>query len=352
MEVLNTIDAEAEETMSELTTIGLDLAKRTFHVVAISAHGKEVKRKMLKRAQVGDYFANLPPCVIGMEACASAHFWARRLQALGHEVRVIPPQHVKAYVRGNKNDYNDARAIAEAATRADLRAVPVKSVEQQDVQALHRLRAARVGERTALCNQIRGLLGEYGIVLPQGVGVLRRRLPELLEAPDNGLSDFFRPLLEACYRQLQELDEHIAFYTQQISAHAKQKEAIARLQTVPGFGPIVASVFYSVVGDGKAFRRGRDVAAALGLVPRQHSSGGKTVLLGISKRGDRYLRSLLVHGARSVVRLADNKHDKLSGWINRIKQTRGANKAAVALANKLARIGWAVLRTHSPYQAA
>jgi transposase len=352
MEVLITIDAKAGETMSEMTTIGLDLAKRTFHVVAINAHGKEVKRKMLKRAQVEEYFANLPPCVIGMEACASAHFWARRLQALGHEVRLIPPQHVKAYLRGNKNDYNDARAIAEAAVRADLRAVPIKRVEQQDIQALHRLRAARVGERTALCNQIRGLLGEYGIVLPQGVGVVRRRLPALLEAPDNGLSDCFRPLLETCYRQLQELEEHIAFYTQQINAHAKQEEAIERLQTVPGFGPIVASVFYSVVGDGKAFRRGRDVAAALGLVPRQHSSGGKTVLLGISKRGDRYLRHLLVHGARSVVRLAANKDDKLSCWISRIKQTRGANKAAVALANKLARIGWAVLRTQSPYQAA
>ena len=338
--------------MAEITTVGLDLAKHTFHVVGCNRHGKELNRRMLRRGQVMGYFANLPKCRVGMEACASAHFWARRLKEQGHEVRLIPPQHVKAYVRGNKNDYNDARAIAEAAQRPDMRCVAVKTVEQQDVQALHRLREARVVERTALCNQMRGLLAEYGIVLPQGVSALRRRLPQLLEDADNGLSDFFRPLLAEGYHQLQQLEAHIEFYTEQLKRHAQQHEAIRRLQTVPGFGPIVASVFHAFVGDARAFRKGRDVSAALGLVPKQHSSGGKTVLLGISKRGDRYLRSLLVHGARSVVRLAANKDDKLSRWINTLKARRGANKAAVALANKLARIGWAILSRNTVYRAA
>ena len=338
--------------MTEITTIGLDLAKHTFHVVGCSRHGKELKRRMLKRAQMMGYFANLPKCLIGMEACASAHFWARRLEEQGHEVRLIPPQHVKAYVRGNKNDYNDARAIAEAARRPDMRFVAVKTVEQQDVQALHRLREARVVERTALCNQMRGLLAEYGIVLAQGVSAVRKRVPELLEDAENGLSDFFRPLLADCYQQLQQIDAHIEFYTQALQAHAQHHEAIQRLQTVPGFGPIVASVFHAFVGDGQGFHKGRDVSAALGLVPKQHSSGGKTVLLGISKRGDRYLRSLLVHGARSVVRFAANKDDRLSRWINKLKARRGANKTAVALANKLARIGWAILSQDSVYRAA
>jgi transposase len=340
-----------EETMQEITTVGLDLAKNVFHLIGCNEHGKEVKRKMLKRGQVLAYFANLPPCLIGMEACASAHYWARQLKELGHEVRLIPPQHVKAYVRGNKNDYNDARAIAEAVRRPDMRFVAVKTVEQQDVQALHRLREARVGERTALCNQMRGLLAEYGIVLPQGVGAVRKRVPELLEEAENGLSDFFRPLLADCYQQLKELDAHIDFYTQALKEHARDNDAVQRLQTIPGFGPVVASVFHAFVGDGQGFGKGRDLSAALGLVPKQHSSGGKTVLLGISKRGDRYLRSLLVHGARSVVRRAVGKDDRLSRWINRLRSTRGYNKAAVALANKMARIGWAILRHNSLYPA-
>jgi transposase len=233
-----------------------------------------------------------------------------------------------------------------------MRFVAVKTVQEQDVQALHRLREAQVGERTALCNQIRGLLAEYGIVLPKGVGVVRKRLPELLEEGGNGLSDFFRPLLANCYEQLQQIDAHIDFYTRKLKEHARHNEAIQRLQTVPGFGPIVVSVFHACVGNGQAFGKGRDVSAALGLVPRQHSSGGKTVLLGISKRGDRYLRSLLVHGARSVVRLAVGKDDRLSRWINKLRSTRGYNKAAVALANKMARIGWAILSQNSVYRAA
>jgi transposase len=337
--------------MSKITTIGLDLAKNVFHVVGCDAHGKRVRRKQLRRGHMLRYFANLPPSLVGMESCASASYWARELQALGHAVKLIPPQYVKPYVRGNKNDYNDALAIAEAVVQPQMRFAAIKTVAQQDIQALHRLRERRIAERTALCNQVRGLLGEYGIVLPRGVASLRRRLPELLEDAGNGLSELFRRLLAQCDQQFGELDAHIDGYTRELKRQSRQSAVCQRLETIPGYGPIVASVFYSVVGDGSAYRRGRDVSAAVGLVPRQHSSGGKENLLGISKRGDRYLRSLLIHGARSVVRQAAGKDDRLSRWINRVKAARGYNKAVVALANKLARIGWAVLAHNTTYQA-
>ena len=337
--------------MNKVTTIGLDLAKHVFHVVGCDAHGKLVRRKQLRRGQMLRYFANLPPSLVGMESCASASYWARELQALGHAVKLIPPQYVKPYVRGNKNDYNDALAIAEAVVQPQMRFASIKTVAQQDLQALHRLRERRVAERTALCNQVRGLLGEYGIVVAKGVASLRRRLPELLEDAGNGLSELFRRLLAQSYRQLKELDVHIEEYTRELRRQSQQNAACQRLETIPGYGPVVASVFYSVVGDGSAYRRGRDVSAAVGLVPRQHSSGGKERLLGISKRGDRYLRSVLVHGARSVVRQAAGRDDRLSRWINRIRAQRGYNKAVVALANKLARIGWAVLAHNTTYQA-
>ena len=338
--------------MKEITRIGLDLAKNVFHLVGFDARDKEVKKKMLRRPQMLSYFVQLPPCLIGMEACASAHYWARELTQQGHTVRLIPPQHVKPYLRGNKNDYNDARAIAEAVTRPGMRFVAIKTPEQQDIQALYRQRQGAVADRTALSNRLRGLLGERGLVCPQGINVLRRRLPEILEDADNGLSDFYRRLLARDWQRLQELDVHIEAYTQELVTHSQQSDACQRLQSIPGFGPIVASVFHSQVGDGRAYRRGRDVAASIGLVPKQHSSGGKNVLLGISKRGDRYLRSLLVHGARAVVIQAARKDDRLSRWINKLKAERGYNKATVALANKMARMGWAILANNSVYRAA
>lgn len=338
--------------MSKITTVGLDLAKQVFHVVCCDARGKVVRKRVLRRAQVLAYFTQLEPALVGMEACGSAHYWARALQALGHEVKLLPPQHVKAFLQGNKNDYNDALAIAEAVIRPQMRTVAIKTVEQQDVQALHRMREQCVAMRTRLCNQLRGLLGEYGVIVPRGVNSLRHRIPEVLEDATNGLSDLFRSLLAQGYQQLRVLDDDITAYTHRVQQLSRQSDACRRLETIPGFGPIVASVFLSVIGDGQAYRRGRDVSAALGLVPRQHSSGGKSVLLGISKRGDRYLRSLLIHGARSVVLQAAHKDDQLSGWINRVKAQRGQNKAVVALANKMARIGWAVLSRHSTYQPA
>lgn len=333
----------------KITTIGLDLAKNVFHIVCFDQRDHEVSKRMLRRGQVREYFAQREPCRVAMEACAGAHYWGRELEKLGHTVKLIAPQFVKPYVDGNKNDYNDARAIAEASTRPKMRFVSIKTVEQQDIQALHRLRQQRIKERTALSNQLRALVAEYGIIMNKGVATVRRTIPLLLEDAENGLSGWLRTLLARGYEQLVELEGHIDFYTRQVEIHSRQNAQIRRLQTLPGYGPIVASVFASVVGNGSAFKRGRDVSASLGLVPRQHSSGGKEVLLGISKRGDKYLRSLLIHGARSVVLHAKNKEDALSRWVNRIHERRGTNKAAVALANKLARMGWALLRNETEY---
>jgi transposase len=334
----------------KITTVGLDLAKNVFHVVCFNDRGKEVMKRMLRRKQVLEFFTQLPPCQVSMEACAGSHYWGRQFRTLGHHVKLVSPQHVKPYLRGNKNDYNDARAIAEAATRPDMPAVGIKTVEEQDMQAVHRMRSQCSRDRTALSNSIRGLLGEYGIVFAQGVATLRRKISEILEDAENGLSLEFRDLLARRYDQLVELEGHISFYTKKLERLSQRDDACLRLQTVPGFGPIVASAFRSVIGDGRAYARGRDAAASIGLVPRQHSSGGKNVLLGISKRGNKYLRKQLVHGARSVVLQAVHKEDPLSRWINRIREERGWNKAIVALANKMARIGWAILRYNTRYQ--
>lgn len=335
----------------KITTIGLDLAKNVFHVVACNQAGKVVKKKMLRRRQVIGFFSQSEPCLVGMEGCASAHYWARELEKLGHRVRLIPAQHVKAYVQGNKNDYNDALAIAEAVVRPQMRFVPLKTQSQQDIQALHRLRESQIKTRTALCNRIRGLLAEFGIILPIGVRTLRNSLPDILEDAENGLSDLFRQMLCHCQQQIQELDEHLAYYDKLIKIQTQDSDICKRLQSIPGFGPIVASVFASYIGDGHGYRRGRDVSASLGLVPRQHSSGGKDQLLGISKRGDRYLRCLLIHGARAAVKAAAKKDDSLSAWVNRVRTKRGIHKATVALANKLARIGWALVYYNTRYQA-
>mgnify|MGYP000145832140 CR=1 FL=1 len=247
--------------MNKITTVGLDLAKNVFHVVCVDRKGKEVRKKMLRRSQVLDYFANLPACLVGMEACAGAHDWARRLKELGHEVRLMPAQLVKPYVSGNKNDYNDARAIAEAVTRPKMRFVAVKTVEQQDKQALHRLRASRVAARTLQCNQIRGLLAEYGIVVPKSVAKLRKSIPEILEDAENPLTEIFRQVLHQTYQELLQLDGQVEFYTRLIEQQAREDEAERRLQTIPGFGPIVASVFHATVGDGKAYHRSRDAVS-------------------------------------------------------------------------------------------
>lgn len=239
-----------------ITTIGLDLAKSTFHVVCFDKHFKEVKKRMLRRNQVLTFFAQLPPCLIGMEACSGSNYWGRELKKLGHQIKLIPPQYVKPYLRGNKNDYNDARAIAEAANRPNIPTVAIKSTEEQDIQALHRLRSQCLRDRTALINSTRGLLSEYGIVFPKGSKNLRERIPQLLDDADNALSLLCRHLLARRYEQLIELDSHIKFYTDVLENLARQDEVCQRLQTIPGDGPIVASAFRSTMGDGSSFSRG------------------------------------------------------------------------------------------------
>lgn len=340
----------------KITTTGLDIAKTIFHFVGLDQHGKLIKKKQLRRKQLLSYFAQLPPCLVGIEACASSHYWARELEKLGHQVKLLAPQHVKPFVRGNKTDYNDALAIAEAVSRPQIRGVPVKTPARQDQQALHRLRDGVSQERKALANRLRGLLAEYGLVMPKGLASLRRQLPELLEDGENGLSGECRELLHQGEQHLRYLDEQFLWYDRRLNQQVKASEVCQRLQSTPGFGPVLASAFACAIGDGSGFGKGRHVAASLGLVPRQHTTGGKPVLLGISKRGNPTLRSLLVLGARAVVSRAQDKDDALSRWINRVRARRGFNKAVVAYANKMARIGWVIVRhegmVYDPQRAA
>lgn len=333
----------------KISVYGLDLAKHVFHVVGLNQANKVVDKRKLRRQHVLAYFAQQEPTVVAMEACRGSHYWARELSDLGHEVKLLPPRAVKPFLQGQKNDYNDALAIAEASQRPKLHAVKVKTLDEQDLQSLHRLKPLAVRQRTQLCNQLRGLLSEYGVVIGQGITRLRRELAKLMDEKPKELTSCFQQLLAHQVERFKALDETITQMERRIVAHAKQHEPVQRLQSLPGFGPMVSSAYYSVIGDGKAFRCGREASASIGLVPRQHSSADKPILLGISKRGNSYLRSLLVHGARSVVNHAHKKTDPLSRWICQLIARRGKNKATVALANKLARIAWAMLRRGGVY---
>jgi transposase len=329
----------------KITTIGIDLAKTVFAIHGVNEHGRAVLKKLLKRDQMAAFFANLPACLIGMEACGSAHYWARKLQGMGHTVRLMAPQFVKPYVKANKNDAADAEAICEAVARPNMRFVPIKNVEQQSVLSLHRVRQGFVRARTAQANQIRGLLSEFGLVIPQGITHLAGRVPGLLEDATNELTGSFRQLIERLLEHVKELDRQVRELEAQIRVMHRENEVSCRLARVPGIGPITASALVASIGDAKSFANGRQLAAWLGLVPRQNSSGGKNVLLGISKRGDTYLQTLLIHGARSVIYAANRKEDKES-WLHNLLQWRNANVTAVALANKNVRVVWALL-THA-----
>lgn len=337
----------------KLTRIGIDLAKNVFQIHGVNAREEVEVRKKLSRQQMLPWFQNLPPCLIGMEACAGAHYWARELMKLGPTVKLMAPQFVKPYIKGQKNDANDAEGICEAVGRPTMRFVTVKSIEQQDLQATHRIRSERVGQRTATVNPIRGLLAEYGVVLPQRIDGLRKHLPLLLEDLGNGISAHFRSFLESLREDLERLDKRIAELDEHIALAARQNEAARRLQSVPGIGPITATARVASIGDAQAFKRSRDLPAFLGLTPKQHSSGGKERLSGISREGDSYLRTLLIHGARAVLRVAARKDDPRSRWVTRVSERRHPNVAAVALANKNARIVWALLTRggcyNSPY---
>jgi transposase len=287
-----------------------------------------------------------------MEACASAQYWAREFQQLGHTVKLISPQFVKPYVKGNKNDSRDAEAICEAVSRPHMRFVPLKTVESQDIQAIHRMRSRLVKERTALSNQIRGLLAERGIVFAQGLTRLRQHLPTLIEDGENVLTPLSREVMRELYEQLVTLDERIAHADRLVQRVFTENAQCQKLAQVEGIGPVIATALVAGVGNAHEFANGRHLAAWLGLVPRQCSSGGKERLLGISKRGDRYLRTLLIHGARATVHRARHKTDARSRWIVRLEQRRGKNIATVAIANKNARIAWALLTSDAEYRQA
>ena len=335
----------------KITTVGIDLAKNVIQVHGVDERGKAVLKKSLKRVQVLPFFANLPVCLIGMEACGSAHHWARKLQTLGHTVKLMAPQFVKPYVKTNKNDAADAEAICEAVTRPTMRFVPVKNGEQQAVLALHRARQGFVKARTAQANQIRGLLADYGITIPQGINHIATHLPDILEDGENGLPGVFRQLIDRLGAHLKELDQQVRELEVQIQVWHRANDASRKLAEIPGIGPITASALVASIGDAKAFDDGRQLAAWLGIVPRQHSTGGKQTLLGISKRGDTYLRTLLIHGARAVIRIAERKANYAGSWLAGVMGRRNKNVAAVALANKNARIVWALLAHDRKYTA-
>jgi transposase len=336
--------------VKDITTIGIDLAKTVFQIHGVDARGKTVLKKQLKRDRLTALFANLPVCVVGTEACASAHHWARELGRLGHDPKLMAPQFVKPYVKTNKNDAADAEAICEAVSRPSMRFVPVKNIEQQAVLSLHRARQGFVKARTAQANQIRGLLGEYGLVIPQGITHVTKRLAGILEDGENELPGLFRELLFRLGEHLKELDGQVIELQQQIVRWHRASVASRRLAQVPGIGPLTASALVASVGNALHFKNARQLAAWLGLVPRQHSTGGKPMLLGISKRGDAYLRTLLIHGARSVVRVTAGKVGDAQGWLTQLLGRRHKNVAAVALANKNARTVWALLTKGEDYE--
>lgn len=326
----------------KITTVGIDLAKNVLQIHGADENGKPVLRKQLKRNQVMTYFANLEPCLIGMEACGSAHYWARQLQSLGHELRLISPQFVKPYVKTNKHDMADAEAICEAVGRPTMRFVPIKNVEQQAMLSLHRAREGFIGDRTATVNRIRGLLLEFGLIIPQGIGHVRNKVPELIEDATNELPGMFRVLIDQLLEHLKWLDKQIDQIEGQINTWHRNNADSQRLAEIPGIGVISATALIAMIGNARNFKNGRELAAWIGLVPRQHSTGGKQTLLGISKRGDAYLRKLLVHGARALAYYARKKADS-NNWLYKLINRKHMNIAIVAQANKTARIVWALL---------
>lgn len=322
---------------------GIDLGKNVFHVAGADSDGSIIGNWKLRRDSLLQFFRDALPALIGMEACPGSQWLARHLQAFGHRVRIIPAQFVKPYVKSNKNDVIDAAAIAEAVTRPTMRFVEIKTAAQAELQALHRIRDGMVANRTRLVCQMRGLCIEFGVAIHQGIGKFKADLPRVLANDENDLTPMMRHLLADLFSDLRRLEERIAEVTREIEANAAQDERARRLMTVPGIGPLVATAILASAGDGRQFRRARDMAAWLGLVPRQHSTGGKPTLLGISRRGNHYLRRLLIHGARSCVMHLDRSRDRLGAWIDELQKRMHVNKVTVALAAKVARVAWVIL---------
>jgi transposase len=345
---MRTSHQNAPETIS---TIGIDVGKNTFHLVGLDKRGVIVLQQKVTRHQLGRRLSNIPRCLIGMEACSGTHYLARQLTALGHDVRLIPAQYVKPFLKGHKNDYRDAEAIAEAVQRPTMHFVSIKTPEQMDLLALHRVRSRLVGQRTGVINQIRGFLLERGITVRQGPMPLRKALPEILSASSDALSPRMINLIGELIQDWRRLDERIAAVSSEIEALAKQDASCQRLMSVPGIGPIISSAVVAAIGNGAGFKQGRDFAAWLGLIPRQESTGDRTILGKISKRGNKYVRTLFVQAAHVVLaRRPSTAMQGLWPWIERASKRLHRNMLAIALANKLARIAWAVLARGQAYQ--
>lgn len=335
--------------MSNVTSLAIDLAKNVFQLHGTDTKGKIVLKKKISRVKLLEFVVNLKPCNIYMEACGTANYWGRQFKKYGHKVKLINPRYVTPYVKRNKNDANDAAGIAAAARDPDMRFCEVKTEEQQDMQSVHRIRSLLIQQRTALANQIRGLLAEYGISIPKGIYYVPSELSNILGNNPNNLKGLIFSCLMELHERFNYLDKQIAHYSKKIETLFKSNEACQRLEKIPGIGVLGATILASILGNGAGFKNGRHFAAFLGLTPRQHSSGGKERLLGISKGGDTYIRTLLIHGARSVLPHAGKKIDKQSKWLCSLIERRGYNKATIALANKTARIAWAIIKDCSKY---
>lgn len=335
--------------MNNITSLSIDLAKNVFQLHGTDKTGKAILKKKITRRKLLEFIVNMPSCNIYMEACGSANYWGREFGKLGHKVKLINPKYVKPYVKRNKNDRNDAEAIAVAARDPDMRFCTVKTETQQDMQSVHRIRRLLIQQRTSTANQIRGLVAEYGITIPQGISYINTHMAVILSDNPKNMGPLMLICLKELYDHFQELDTKIAFYDEQISALFKNNVTCKKLAEIPGIGKLGATILASILGNGSAFKNGRHFAAFLGLVPRQHSSGGKERLSGISKGGDTYVRTLLIHGGRAVLRWIDKSESKQSMWLKKLIERRGANKAAVALANKIARIAWAVVHDNCDY---
>lgn len=337
-------------TDQQIHIIGIDLGKNWFHLVAMDERGKPVYRKKLNRVQLGEFIPTVVPCVVAMESCPGSQVWGRRFQHAGFVVRIIPAQFVKPYLKSNKNDFNDAEAIAEAGSRGTMRCVALKSTDQLELQALHRVRQRFIVERTAVVNQMRALLLEHGIVIPVGRELFARRVPRILEDVENCLSARFRELIARLRRRWLALDEELASITTEIHQVAADSELCRRVRTVPGVGPIVSTALVAAVGNGAAFKRARDMSAWLGLVPKQYSTGGKSNLGGISKRGNAYLRMMVIQGARALLIHMKRDKSRMGLWLQELERRSHPHVALIALANKIVRICWKVLTSGCQYQ--
>lgn len=337
--------------MKEITLLGIDLAKNVFQLKGLDKHHKEIFKKRLSRSKLESFVRGLPSCTIMMESCGGSNHWGRVFGTMGHEVKLISPQHVTPYVGNHKNDDKDTDGILECGTRPRTKFVTVKTLEQQDMQSLLRIRERLVGNRVSLSNQIRGLLLEYGIVIPQGFSHLKKTISQLLDANSKELSEELKEGISDCYEEFKELSKRIAYYDRKIETISNKHEYCRLLRTIPGVGPISAMALYAAVGNGSQFKNGRMMAAHIGLVPKQSSSGEKHRLLGIIKKGHADLKKLLIHGARAVVYHAGKKTDWRSEWITALSSKKHTNVVTTAVANRTARIAWAVLQSCKPYQA-